>query len=43
MIAIPLIFIGHQTMPVGYSKISGATDELGFPRAGILEIVYSFF
>jgi len=39
MMAIPLNFIGHQTMPVGYSKISDARDELGFLRAGILEIL----
>jgi hypothetical protein len=35
--AMPLIFIGHQTIPVGYSKISGAKDALAFRRAGIVK------
>jgi len=36
MIAIPLIFIGHHTIPVGYSKVSGARAGIGFLRAAIL-------
>jgi hypothetical protein len=36
MIAIPLIFIGHHTIPVGYSKVSGARAGIGFRRAAIL-------
>jgi hypothetical protein len=33
--AMPLIFIGHQTIPVGYSKISVASEDVVFLRAGM--------
>jgi hypothetical protein len=33
MIAMPLIFIGHRTMPVGYSKVSETWGEATFLRA----------
>jgi hypothetical protein len=35
--AMPLIFIGHQTIPVGYSKISGTKDAVGFGRARMVK------
>jgi hypothetical protein len=39
MIAIPLIFIGHQTIPVGYANASDGKDTTAFLSAGIFNNV----
>jgi hypothetical protein len=43
MMAIPLIFIGHHTIPVGYSKVSGAGAGIGFLRAAIITKLFGRF
>jgi hypothetical protein len=43
MMAMPLIFIGHHTIPVGYPKPSDGSDATGFLRAPIVTKLFGKF